>query len=170
MCYFLYIASPLTLSEIRSMMPAGLTADLAPTHRASLQRLHPPARTIAKLVIGACSCGLVRPRHPNPADDERELRSRYSRNKVPRSQVITALERHRRRALVSGPASGAWSEALAAFVVEHARNAGPTLYLLQFAHQERENLECGAPGTCLAAEVRRHPDRWLEEGKPTVVQ
>jgi len=170
MCYFLYIASPLTLGEVRSMVPEGLTADLAPGHRAWLQRLHPSARTVAKLVIGACSCSLVRPRHPNPIDDERELRSRYSRLRVPRSQVITALERHRRGSLVQSRSSGAWSEALAAFVVEHARNAGPTLYLLQFAHQESENAEAGVPASCAVADVRRQHDRWLAEGKPIVVQ
>jgi len=40
MCFFLNIASPLTLSEIRSMLPSGLTADLAPAaERARLSRV-----------------------------------------------------------------------------------------------------------------------------------
>ena len=169
MCYFLYIASPLTLSEVRSMLPAGLNADLAASHRASLHRLHPPARTVAKLLVGACSCDLFRPRQADPTEDERELRSRYSRAKVPRTQVIKALERHRRgSAFPSGPSRG-WSEALAGFVVEHARNAGPTLYLLEFGHQETEGPQAESVLACSAADVRRHHARWLTEGKPTLV-
>ena len=169
MCYFLYIASPLTLSEVRSMLPAGLSADLAPGHRNSLHRLHPPARTVAKLVIGACSCDLFRPRQPGTVEDERELRSRYSRAKVPRTGVIKALERHRQGSLVPFEPSRKWSETLAGFVVEHARNAGPTLYLLEFAHQETEGVPSETPLACSVAEVRRHHGRWLAEGKPTLV-
>ena len=169
MCYFLYIASPLTLSEVRSMLPAGLNADLAPTHRAALNRLHPAARTVAKLVIGACSCDLFRPRQADPIEDERELRSRYSRAKVSRSQMIKALERHRRGALYPTGASRGWSEALAGFVVEHARNAGPTLYLLEFAHEESGGKHAETALPCSLADVRRHHARWLTEGKPTLV-
>lgn len=169
MCYFLYIASPLTLSEVRSMLPPGLHADLAPSHRTSLERLHPPARTVAKLVIGACSCHLFRPRQPNPIEDERELRRRYSRAKVPRSQIIQALERHRRGSQAMREPSGGWPEALAAFVVEHARNAGSTLYLLEFGHHETEGARGDTSVPCSVADVRRQADRWLAEGKPTVV-
>ena len=169
MCYFLYIASPLTLSEVRSMLPPGLNADLAPSHRASLQRLHPPARTVAKLLVGACSCNLFRARQPTPIEDERELRSRYSRARVPRSQMIKALERHRRGSqAIMEPPSG-WPEALAAFVVEHARNAGSTLYLLEFGHHESEGVQGNTLLTCPLPDVRRQPGRWLAEGKPTVV-
>ncbi|HEX7337453.1 MAG TPA: hypothetical protein VF252_09625 [Gemmatimonadales bacterium] len=169
MCFFLYIASPLTLSEVRSMLPPGLNADLAPSHRESLHRLHPPARTVAKLLVGACSCDLFRPRRSDPTDDERELRSRYSRARVPRTQVIEALERHRRGSAFPASPSRGWSEALAGFVVEHARNAGPTLYLLEFAHQETEGPRAESVLGCSAADVRRHHARWLIEGKPTLV-
>jgi hypothetical protein len=54
-------------------------------------------------------------------------------------------------------------------VVEHARNAGPTLYLLQFAHHEREDAHLETPLACSVADVRRHHARWLTEGKPTLV-
>jgi hypothetical protein len=170
MCFFLYIASPLTLSEVRSMLPAGLKADLAPNHRVALHRLHPPARTVAKLVTGACSCNLVRPRHPNTLDDERELRSRYSRARVSRGHVIAALERHRRGSLAPPQPFDGWTEALAAFVVEHARNAGATLYLLQFAHDESGDAPAAPPTRCSVADVRRRPGGWLAEDQPTVVQ
>jgi len=170
MCYFLYIASPLTLSEVRSMLPAGLTADLAPTSRAAIHRLHPPARTVAQLLVGACSCDLFRARQTNSIEDERELRSRYSRMKLPRSEVIEALERHRRGPPRPPPAGG-WSEALAGFVIEHARNAGQTLYLLDFAPQPAGvgAGEWGEPEARSVSEVRLQRDRWLVEGKPVIV-
>src|SRR5688572_30083508 len=108
MCYFLYIASPLTLSEVRSMLPLGLSADLAPEHRALLHRLHPTARTIAQLVVGACSCDLVRQRRADPIEDERELRARYQRAKVPRTEIIRKLERHRRGPIPRPTPSPGW--------------------------------------------------------------
>src|SRR5918998_575688 len=133
MCFFLYMASPLTLSEIRSMLPAGLTAHLAPaTPRAALQRLHPPARTVAELLVGACSCDLVRPRLTDPITDERELRARYQRAKLPRAEIIKELERHRRGPTRRQEPPNGWAAALKAFAIEHARNAGPTFYLLHF--------------------------------------
>jgi hypothetical protein len=171
-CYFLYIASPLTLSEVRSMLPGGLTADLAPTvQRAALQRIHPPARTVAQLLVGACSCDLVRPRLENPIDDERELRARYQGWKLPRSEIIRELERHRRGPLPRLRPSRGWAEALADFVVEHARNAGPTLYLLDFGpHLPRTRQETAAlPLSRSVEEVRKRTEPWLVEGKPVLV-
>lgn len=127
-------------------------------------------RSPAKLVIGGCSCDLFRPRQANPIEDERELRSRYNRAKVSRSEVIKALERHRRGSLAPSAPVGGGSAALAAFVVEHARNAGPTLYLLEFGHHEMEGAhDPAATVGCSVHEVRRHRDGWLAEGKPTVV-
>ena len=171
MCYFLYIASPLTLSEVRSMLPPGLTADLAPDYRTVLHRLHPSAKTVAQLLVGACSCDLFRARLPDPIEDERELRGRYGQGKVPRVEIIKALERHRRGPLPRPAPAGGWTDALAAFVIEHARNAGPTLYLLEFTHH-LAGVGAGKLATPVArsvAEVRRHPDRWLVEGTPIVV-
>src|SRR5918995_4273934 len=125
MCFFLYIASPLTLSEVRSMLPAGLTADLASSApRAALQQLHPPARTVAELLVGACSCDLVRPRLADPLEDERELRARYHRAKLPRAEIIKELERHRRGAgRRPGPPAGG-ARAPFSLSVAHAPNAG----------------------------------------------
>ena len=172
MCYFLYIASPLTLSEIRSMLPPGLMADLAPSsYRSALLLLHPQAKTAAQLLVGACSCDLVRPRVIDPIEDERELRARYQRQKLSRLEMIKKLERHRRGSLPRPRPSSGWAEALAGFVVEHARNAGPTLYLLQFEPTESEARQkpAATPTTCAPNEVRLYPSRWLAEGKPVIV-
>lgn len=168
MCFFLYIASPLTLSEVRSMLPPGLSADLAPSHRASLHQLHPAARTVAQLVVGACSCDLVRQRGSDPIEDERELRGRYQRARVARTEVIKALERHRRGPLPRPAPPSGWPEALAAFVAEHARNAGPTLYLLDFTPHPRGTPAPPAPLARSVGEVRLQRD-WLAEGRPVMV-
>jgi hypothetical protein len=171
-CYFLYIASPLTLSEIRAMLPPGLTADLAPTaQRAALQRIHPSARTVAQLLVGACSCDLVRPRLDNPIDDERELRARYQGWKLPRSEIIKELERHRRGPLPRPRPPQGWAEALAGFAVEHARNAGPTVYLLDFGpHPPGSRDELHSPPLArMVEQVRLRTGPWLVEGKPVLV-
>jgi hypothetical protein len=172
-CYFLYIASPLTLSEVRAMLPAGLTADPAPSaHRAALQRIHPTARTVALLLVGACSCDLVRTRLDNPIEDERELRARYQGKKLSRAEIIRELERHRRGSLPRPRPAGGWAEALAGFVVEHARNAGSTVYLLDFGPHP---LVPG-PGTTppllerSADQVRQRTAPWLVEGRPVLVR
>jgi hypothetical protein len=172
MCYFLYLASPLTLSEIRSMLPSGLCADLAPSHRTILHQLHPTSRTVAQLLVGACSCDLIRPRQINPIDDERELRARYSRAKVPRAEIIRALERHRRGPLPRPVPAFGWPQALVGFVAEHARNAGPTLYLLEFTAHPRRIMPAveHAPVSRSLDEVRASPEGWLIEGTPIVVQ
>jgi hypothetical protein len=171
MCYFLYLASPLTLSEIRSMLPPGLCADLAPGHRASLERSFPPARTVAQLLIGACSCDLVRARLPEPMEDERELRARYRRAKVPRGEVIQALERHRRGAHPAPLATSSWPEALIGFVAEHARNAGATLYFLEFtAHPRILTAIAASPVNRSLEEVRGNIAGWLSEDTLTIVR
>jgi hypothetical protein len=154
------------------MLPAGLIADLASSaHRAAIQRIHPPARTVAQLLVGACSCDLVRPRLDNPIDDERELRARYQGRKLSRSDIIRELERHRRGPLPRPRPSEGWAEALAGFVVEHARNAGPTLYLLDFGPEPasggREPRT--TPLSRSVHEVRRGSTPWLVEGRPVLV-
>jgi hypothetical protein len=170
MCYFLYIASPLTLSEIRSMLPAGLTADLAPSsQRTALQRLHPPAKTVAQLLIGSCSCDLIRDRLRDPIADERELRSRYREHKLSRNEIIKELERHRRGPTPRPKSSSEWAEALAGFVVEHARNAGPTLYLLDFSHRSDRAATLSDPISWSAREIGRTA-LWLQEGRPVIVR
>jgi len=153
------------------MLPTGLTADLASYNdQQALKAIHPQAMTVARILAGRCSCDLIRPRLPDAKDDERHLRERYRRLNVPRSAMIAALERHRRASVGRLPDEG-WPGELSKFVVEHARNAGPTLYLLRF--------EPGGPGvrkdpaataiTRSPAEVRLQPETWLVEGRPIIV-
>lgn len=149
------------------MLPPGLTAqpaDRADHHR--LRALHPAAQTVARLVVGACSCDLVRGRHADPREDERHHRERHRRTGAGRERVLAAIERHRRGARIPMPPGG-WPRALAAFVAEHARNAGPTLYLLQFGE------EPAAPELpvrrATVAEVRARPEGWLMEEAAVLV-
>jgi hypothetical protein len=154
------------------MLPQGLTADLASfSYRTALQRLHPAAKTVAQLLVGACSCDLVRPRLDDPIEDERELRSRYQRKKLSRNDIIKELEWHRRGPTPRPKTSSGWANALAGFVVEHARNAGPTLYLLDFgSHQpDPKPLNALASVACSVQEVRLRTTPWLLEGRPVVV-
>ena len=60
MCYFLRLASPLTLSEVRSMLPAGLTAGGGATAElAWLRGLLPAAQTAVHLRVGSCACDAI---------------------------------------------------------------------------------------------------------------
>ena len=168
MCYFLYIATPLTLSEVRSMLPPGITGDLAPNHdQRTLRTLYPAAQTVVRLLAGRCSCDLVRRRLPDSREDERHLRERYRQAGVSRPEMIRALERHR-----SGPHSLSAEElprAVAGFVAEHARNAGPTLYFLQFSAGPDPIEAAGPVRQVSVAQVVDHPNQWLKEGTPTLV-
>jgi hypothetical protein len=170
-CYFLHIASPLTLSEVRSMLPAGITAHLAPRgERDALLSILPDARTVAHLLVGACSCDLIVPRHQDLHEDERHLRAGYRKLSLPRDRVIRALERHR-RPRPRQPAAG-WQVALAAFVAEHARNAGPTLYHLNFqAEPGNENHQLGDETvTRSVAQVKARPQEWIRTGEVVMVR
>jgi hypothetical protein len=170
MCYFLRLASPLTLSEVRSMLPPGLAASGGtPAEVAWLRGVLPTAQTVAHLGVGACACDLVRPRDPNPREDERHLRERYFRMGLPRDAIVIELERHRLRR--SPPPPQGWPVALASFVAEHARNAGPTVYELRFG---RAADAANPPDLTRAAalsldRVRSAPEQWLEEGRPITV-
>ncbi len=167
MCYFLTIASPLTLSEVRSMLPPGLAAQpVEPGEAAETRRLLPGAQTVAALLVGACSCDLVHPRGSDSRDDERHLRARYAREGLSRDQVIRRLERHRRRP-AQAP-SAPWPPQLAAFVAEHARNAGATLYLLQFGDGPSP-VAAPVPVTVSLTSVRSGAGDWLQEGQPVRV-
>ncbi len=170
MCYRLWIVSPLSLTEIRSMLPPGFSADIASTAGQTVLRPRFPGipQTIGTLRVGGCACVL---RLPCGAEDEHHLRRRYAAVGLSRDRIIAALERHRRgRPPVGDPA--AWRAALAGFVVEHARNAGPTLYYLGFDAGFGEEQPPGAPvasETTSAAAVRAAADTWLEEGRLTEV-
>lgn len=168
MCYFLYLASPLTLSEVRSMLPPGLTADLASfSDQQTLKAIHPGAQTVARILAGRCSCDLVRSRLADLREDERHLRERCRKLGVARSIVIQALERHRQ-----GPGStpaNSWPEAGARFVVEHARNAGTCLYYLQFSPEAAPLSRQGEARRVTVAQVTGDPHTWLLEAAPTFV-
>jgi hypothetical protein len=169
-CYDLRIASPLTLSEVRSMLPDGITADALPsTELTRFRALMPSAQTAAHLRVGACSCDLVRPRLANSREDERHLRARYRALGLPRDRIIRELERHRQRAPVIREPEGGWRAALASFVAEHARNAGPTLFRLGFHPGPDGPATADAPLRRTVSEIRAQPDRWLEEGRSTLV-
>jgi len=152
------------------MLPAGLVAQ--PADRADHHRLlqrHPSATTVVQLIVGACSCDLVRHRHSDPRQDERHHRDRSRRAGGARGSLIAGLERHRRGAQVPAPPGG-WPPALAAFVAEHARNAGDTLYLLRFTlPDESPSLVPTAVRRMTAAEVVAQPDDWLLEQAPVIV-
>jgi hypothetical protein len=150
------------------MMPQGAVADLVSfAEQQRLRAIHPEAQTVARLLLGRCSCDFVHPRLPDEREDERHLRERYRRLGVSRDAVIKALERHRRGADLRQP-SGGWRLALVRFIAEHARNAGSTLYHLQFSPQ----AELGSPGDSqrlALADVLSDPEGWLGENKPTLV-
>ena len=151
------------------MLPPGLAAQ--PVERADGQRLlqlHPPARTVVRLLVGACSCDLVRTRHPDPREDERLHRERYRRAGRARDSLMAAVEQHRRGAAVPAP-TGGWPRALAAFVAEHARNAGETLYLLRFGAPDPAASGARPVRRIRASDVLAQPEGWLEEDTPVLV-
>jgi hypothetical protein len=166
-CYHLHIGSPLTLSEVRAMLPAGISADILPTTElARMRAALPTVQTAARLRVGPCSCDLVRSRQRESRTDERELRRRYARLGLTRDRIIQALERHRRDPIWDEP-DGGWRRALARFVEEHARNAGPTLFRLLFEPGAESASEL--PRRRTVAEVRADPEGWLTEGAPVLV-
>jgi hypothetical protein len=150
------------------MLPPGIAADALPAGELTrLRAMLPAAQTASHLRVGPCSCDLVRTRHPDARDDERHLRRRYSSLGLPRDRIIRELERHRRNPAPAEPPGG-WRAALARFVAEHARNAGPTLYRLDFQPGGRDAGD-RRPRPRTVAEVHADPDGWLQEGDPVVV-
>ncbi len=172
MCYRLYLASPLTLSEVRSMLPEGISADLVnPLLQRFLLDRHHPARTGVILRHGACACDLAGRRGPEPAEDERTLRTRYRQIGASRPAMADALAIHRRRPARPIVEPGHWPGALARFVAEHARTAGPALYSLDFTTESERQPRWpeAAPRVVSAAQVRDQPLAWLADETPTVV-
>lgn len=171
MCYVLYVASPLTLSEVRSMLPAGMSAHaLAPDDDRRLRRSFRPARTVVSILVGPCSCDLVLPRDPTGHTEEAALRARYAAARLARTAIIRAIDAHRALAdpdIIEQPEW--WRRALAAFVAEHARNAGPTIYWLQFLPGGAGTPPPDPPATArtvTVADVLAAPGEWLAEGAP----
>jgi hypothetical protein len=149
------------------MLPTGMSAHPASTaEQAVLRPLQRGAQTVLQLWVGSCSCDLIRARDPDPRTDERHLRARHSKAGLPRAEIIRELERHRRGTTAVPPTEG-WSKALAAFVSEHARNAGASLYYLHFAPGRLQPTEAvrSAPVSLVLA----RSDNWLAEGEPLIV-
>ncbi|MEP6573482.1 MAG: hypothetical protein ABJD11_12330, partial [Gemmatimonadota bacterium] len=171
-CLFLVLASPLTLSEIRSMLPAGMTAELLQgADQRRLLALQPEARTAVRLAHGACSCDLVVHRHAVTREDERWLRARYRALGLTRAQTLAAISRHRRVVATPSRPAAHWPAAVSAFVAEHARNAGPTLYLLHFSHDGSIAIPTPPTTTRISTqEVIRTPGEWLREDALIVVE
>lgn len=152
------------------MLPQGLTADLLPpTEQGELRALHPDAQTIARVLRGGCSCDLVTQRRTPPNEDEARLRARYRELGYSRAQVLKALDVHRRALQLRERPAGHWPKAFAEFVAEHARNAGPTLYYLQFGHEGLQRVAAGPPRQMLTDDVRAFPGVWLPEDAPIMV-
>ena len=152
------------------MLPDGITADaLSSSELAAFQPFLRSAQTAAHLRVGACSCDLVRPRLPDAREDERHLRARYKALGLSRERIIRELEQHRRRHPGIAEPAGGWRAALAAFVAEHARNAGPTLFRLRFLPSPHERAGSGASAQRTVSEVLAHPEHWLEEGRFTLI-
>ena len=165
MCYALYLASPLTLSEIRSMLPTGFGADLVdPASQRLLRQRHPDAQTGALLLRGRCSCALI---EAGAADGvwEAELRKRYRTAKASRDSIIKALERHRALAELRA-ANGV--EVFSKFVVEHSKNAGATMFYLRFGVDPFVPLSA-VPAPTTVEKASKLGKDWLREGEPVVV-
>jgi len=160
-CYQLVVVSALTLSEVRSMLPAGVRADALDTsHLLACRALFRGAQTAAHLRVGRCACRLLPDRFRDRHSDEAELRARYRRLGVPRDATIAALDRHRH-----GASDGeiVAHGSLHAFVAEHARNAGPALYVLGFgAEDDVPPVPAALVDRALAD--TRGSDAWLVEG------
>jgi hypothetical protein len=153
---------------VRSMLPFGAVADLASAADQQMLRVaHPTARPGAQLLIGRCSCDFVRTRLTDTREDERHLRERYRKSGAPRDRVIAALERHRRAIGIRAPDQG-WPRALANFVAEHARNAGPTLYRLEF-DLFPDRLLSSSVRHVRVEQVLAAPQHWLQEGSASLV-
>jgi hypothetical protein len=171
-CYALYLATPLTLSEVRSMLPAGLGADsLTRSEAAPLLTLDHDvvhAARAVRLLRGACACDLVLERDA-ARSDERRLRERYFALGRPRDEVIRLLERHRQGAAARPRPRRHWTEALAGFVAEHARNAGPSIFLLHFGPALPAPRPDASVATVTVPAVLAHPETWLVEDVPTLV-
>jgi hypothetical protein len=160
-CYQLVVVSALTLSEVRSMLPAGVRADaLPPTALAGFRASFRPAQTAAHLRVGRCACRLLPARFPTGQPDESHLRTRYRQLGAARDHVIASLDRHR---------AGTWDggivlpDALATFVAEHARNGGPALFVLAFGVRE-EIPEAPSSVVERTLAETRGGDAWLAEG------
>jgi hypothetical protein len=149
-----------------------MAAHLLPSLFHPLMLAQPPVvREALTLTVGGCACDPAGRRLPAPEDDERALRARYRSRKVARGLVLSALDAHRRRAPGIPRLPGAWPVAFAGFVAEHARNAGPARFYLDFtADPGHPPTPPSAPfRTVTVAEIRAQPDTWLRDEIPMLV-
>jgi hypothetical protein len=171
-CYRLHLATPLTLSEVRSMLPAGVVAHAAAYGEQALLREHlPRAQTIVELRRGACGCDFVIQRDPADRTDETHLRERGMRAGIPRVQLAAMLENHRLPDKRVQPLAH-WQDALAGFVAEHARNAGPSLYHRTFTAGPRQRpptVPEPVPVQVTVSRVRQMPAEWLADDRLMLV-
>ena len=142
-----------------------MAADLLdPASQRLLKKRHPDAQTGVVLLRGRCSCALVQV----GAEDgvwEADLRKRYRAAKASRDDIIRALERH--RALTElRPADGL--DVFAKFIVEHAKNAGASMYYLRFGIDPFLPLTA-VPAPHAAERAKALTTGWLREGEPVVV-
>ena len=116
------------------------------------------------LLRGRCSCALV---EAGAADGvwEADLRQRYRSAKASRDDIIRALERHRALAELR-EADGI--EVFANFVVEHAKNAGASMYYLRFGVDPFLPLTA-VPTPSATERAKSLGAEWLREGEPVVV-
>ncbi len=166
MCYALTLVSPLTLTEVRSMLPDGVAADLVPPSLRPIfldQLLD--GKTAAALTVGRCACGLVGGSDHHPDEDEKRLRDGYRKLRWTRKAVIETLERHRAGAQARGQRDD-WGHAFRSFIVEHHRNAGTTLYLLQLGAVVIPRVR---PQNHPIHEVWSPFSTWLPPGEPVLV-
>lgn len=170
MCYRLYLATPLTLSEVRSMLPAGAAAHAAaPGEQSLLRDLLPAAQTIVELRRGPCGCDFFIQRDPEGRTDETHLRERGIRAGIARAELSGILQHHRQPQQRVKPLEH-WQRAIAAFVAEHARNAGPSVYHRTFPAGRRRRSEAEPDLVQVTvSQVRERPADWLTEGRPTLV-
>lgn len=170
MCYRLYLATPLTLSEVRSMLPAGTAAHAAaPGEQQFLRDLLPAAQTIVELRRGPCGCDFFIQRDPAGRTDETHLRERGIRARIARAELTAMLQCHRQPEQRVQPLEH-WQRAFAAFVAEHARNAGPSVFHRTFPGGRAGRSEPAADLVQVTvSRVRERPADWLAEGRPTLV-
>jgi hypothetical protein len=168
MCYFLYLASPLTLSEIRAMLPEGVTAHSAGSHEQELLRsLQRGTGTVAQLLVGRCSCAFLESSQTDPAEYERHLRERYRQLGLNRENTIAALERHRFSQKVPVPDLG-WAGSLVDFIREHSRNARKSLYHLAFDSTGQRSIG-RAVRELRVGSITPQLNTWLLENSPVLI-
>jgi hypothetical protein len=162
-CYRLLLAGSLTLSEVRAMLPDGLTAHVLDPASGRLV-FGAPGGNVLELCRGRCACDFFLERAAGR--DETALRSRWATERTPRDARLAALAVH--RAQPDARPLAHWSRALATFAREYARSGGPALYLRTFG-DGLDDVRRLTPLARAAAELPDDAGQWLPEGHPILV-